>query len=149
MSLQALALPLGKFGKLQVSVNLTLPGVKETTPATVDGRGLEGKNKFPGVQITGVRWNPIENTSLFDEIYDRLIERAEVDRWYDAIVLCVSLFFFTFGYAATRYSEKWNGSYPYTMIPFYVADKALCWAGLWKYPCFAGHIQKLGEDQCS
>lgn len=116
--------------------------------ATVYGYNLLSSNDLPSVHLTGLIWKQADDPSLFAELYDRLMERAEVDRWYDACILCVGLFLFTFGYAFTRYSDKVNGGYPYTMVPFYTADKALCWAGLWMFlvPPFAGNILALSAS---
>lgn len=108
---------------------------------TVYGSGIS-KNELPDIQIPGITWKPAESgSSLFDEMYDRLITRAETDRWYDAVLLSIAVFLTGFGYALTRYSKWVNGKYPNSMIPLYLVDKGFAWTGLWMFIAspFAGN----------
>ena len=68
--------------------------------------------------------------------------RAEVERWYDAAWLSFVVYATGFGYVFTRYSQHVNGSYPDTMIPLYIADKAFGWTALWMMSVapFAGNL---------
>mmetsp|Transcript_24456 Transcript_24456/g.36940 ORF Transcript_24456/g.36940 Transcript_24456/m.36940 type:complete len:375 (-) Transcript_24456:1725-2849(-) len=83
---------------------------------------------------------------MIGEALDRLMTRAEVDRWYDSIYISLGIFLTAFAYAFTRYSEWVNGSYPYTMVPLYIADKAISWTALWMIIVspFAGNVLALG-----
>ena len=104
------------------------------------------RSEIPALQIPGIVWKLPQQSSLLDEVYDRLITRSEVDRWYDAFLLSIAIFIYAFGYAYTRYSEHVNGGYPNTMMPLYVADKGIFCGSLWMlvvYP-FAGDILTTG-----
>jgi len=134
---------------------------KATGVSNLDVAGHEGKMKVaiyggststtsgsevPSINIPGISWSPPHESSLLDEAYDRLICRAEVDRWYDATLLSFAIFVFAFTYAYTRYSEFVNGKYPNTMVPMYIADKGISWVSLWMMVVcpFAGNILTMG-----
>jgi len=104
------------------------------------------RSEIPALQIPGIVWKLPQQSSLLDEVYDRLITRSEVDRWYDAFLLSIAIFIYAFGYAYTRYSEHVNGGYPNTMMPLYVADKGVSWVALWMLVVcpFAGNILTMG-----
>ena len=80
--------------------------------------------------------------TLLGEVADRVITRSEVNRWFDAAWLSFAVYATGFGYAFTRYSQYVNGSYPDTMIPLYIADKAFGWTALWMMSSapFAGNL---------
>ena len=99
------------------------------------------------IKIPGIVWRLPHQSSLLDEVYDRLLIRAQVDRWYDAFLLSLAIFGFSFTYAYTRYSEYVNGDYPNTMVPMYtIMNKGTSWASLWMMVVcpFAGNILTMG-----
>ena len=103
------------------------------------------KGGIPSIGITGIVWKPAIENSLVSEVADRLMIRADVDRWYDATFLGAAVFLFAFAYAFTRYSVWVNGGYDYTMIPLYIMDKAIAWTALWMISVapFAGNLLML------
>lgn len=126
---------------------------KVTGVSSLDAAGHEGKQSatvyssspgiVPSIDIAGIIWEPRHNKNdLLSEVADRLLTRADVDRWYDASFLGLAVLLFGFGYAFTRYSEWVNGDYPYTMMPLYVLDKAIAWTALWMISVspFAGNL---------
>lgn len=126
--------------------NLDVAGHEGRCNAIVYGSGTLQTGQIPTIRIPWITWNQANDPSLLREVYDRLMDRAEVDQWHDACALCLAIFSFTFGYAFTRYSELVNGGYGWTMVPLYISDKALCWAGLWMFLVspFAGNLLALG-----
>lgn len=74
------------------------------------------------------------------------MQRAVVDRWYDGFLLGSACLMFCIAYAIIRYSEKFNGAYPGSMIPMYIIDKGIAWTGLWMMVVspFAGNLLALG-----
>jgi len=129
--------------------NLDVAGHMGQVTVTIYGGSLCSSlsgSEIPGIQIPGIVWKLPQQSSLLDEVYDRLITRSEVDRWYDASLLSLAIFLFTFGYAFTRYSEYVNGNYPNTMVPMYLMNKAVAWTSLWMIiVCpFAGNILTMG-----
>jgi hypothetical protein len=123
--------------KIQGKVKVTIYG---GTSSTSSG------SEVPAIQIPGIVWTLPQQSSLLDEVYDRLMTRSEVDRWYDASLLSLAIFIFSFTYAYTRYSEYVNGAYPDTMVPMYILDKGISWASLWMMVVcpFAGNILTMG-----
>jgi len=59
------------------------------------------------------------------------MERSDVDRWNDGMILGFAIFIFTSIYAIVRYNEYFNGSEPTQQIPMYLLDKSIGWTGLW------------------
>lgn len=59
------------------------------------------------------------------------------------MALCT--FIWAFFYAFVRYHEDFNGKYPWSMVPMYTFDKALCWAALYMmtFAMFAGNVLAL------
>jgi hypothetical protein len=96
----------------------------------------------PALDIPGIVWKPAPKNTLSGEVAARLMTRAEVERWYDAAWLSFAVYATGFGYVFTRYSQHVNGSYPDTMIPLYIADKAFGWTALWMMSAapFAGNL---------
>jgi len=111
--------------------------------AKVYGAGI-AMGEFPKLKITGLRWRTADpgRSDLFAEAYDRIMERSEVDRWYDACLISLAMTLFTCIYAVCRYSEHMNGSYPNSMIPMYILDKGIAWTALWMMVVspFAGNL---------
>jgi hypothetical protein len=99
----------------------------------------------PALDIPGVVWKAADKNTVFAEVVDRLITRSELDRWYDASLLAAVVWLTGFVYAVTRYTEWFNGSYPWTMIPLYLSDKGFGWAALWMMSCapFAGNLLSI------
>ncbi len=97
------------------------------------------------LDIPGLTWKAAENNSLHAEALNRLMTRAEVDRWQDAAYLGLAVFLFGFFYAFTRYSESVNGADPPSMIPLYILNKAISWTALWMISAaaFAGNLLTL------
>lgn len=112
---------------------------------TVYGSGISARDEVPGIKIPGLTWKQADDPSLLSEVYNCMIDRSETDRWWDTCFLSFATLLFAFGYAFTRYSELVNGSYPYTMVPLYITDKAIAWTGLWMFVAapFAGNILAL------
>lgn len=111
--------------------------------AKVYGAGI-AKSKVPKLKIKGLRWDaaPPERQDLYTKARDRIMDRAEVDRWYDGVLLGLAILLYTWCYAVTRYSVTFNGKYPWSMIPMYVTDKAIAWTALWLMVVspFAGNL---------
>jgi len=114
--------------------------------AKVYGAGI-AMGEVPKLKVTGLRWVAAESgrSDLFAEAYDRIMERSEIDRWYDGCILGLAVTLFTCGYAVCRYSEHMNGSYPNSMIPMYILDKGVAWTALWMMVVspFAGNLLAL------
>ena len=96
----------------------------------------------PSLDVPGIVWKSADKSSLINEVFDRLMTRSEVDRWYDSVYVGLAIFLYAFGYAFTRYSELVNGAYSYQMIPLYIVDKAVSWTALWMIVVspFAGNL---------
>ena len=97
------------------------------------------------LDIPGLTWKAAEKNTLHAEALNRLMTRAEVDRWQDAAYLGFAVFLVGFGYAFTRYTEWVNGKYGITMIPLYLVDKGISWTALWMMSAapFAGNLLAL------
>jgi len=127
--------------------------------ASLDVAGTEGTSEglvyaggdyagdIPRLKIPGLHWSaaPKDKADLYGEANVRLMERAEVDRWWDGTWLSLAVFFFTSGYAICRYSVHINGSEPDANIVMYLLDKAFAWTGLWLMVAspFAGNVLAL------
>lgn len=101
--------------------------------AKVYGAGIT-EGEVPKLKINGLRWRCAEagRSDLYAEAYDRFMERSEVDRWYDACLLAVSMTVFTLSfYAIYNYSERIGGNYPKSVSVLFVLDKAIAWTALW------------------
>jgi len=127
---------------------LDVAGIEEPNHdyAKVYGAGIN-KHEVPELRITGLRWQPAlhDRHDLFDEVYDRMMERADMDRWWDALLLGLATFATTASYAVSRYSVSFNGKYPWSMVPLYILDKSVAWTGLWMLIIspFAGNLLAL------
>merc|ERR1711937_7920 len=127
---------------------LDVAGIEEPNHdyAKVYGAGIQ-KHEVPELRISGLRWQPaqFDRHDLFAEVYDRMMERADMDRWWDAGLLGLATFVTTASYAVTRYSVSFNGKYPWSMVPLYILDKSVAWTGLWMLIIspFAGNLLAL------
>ena len=127
--------------------------------ASLDVAGTEGTSKglvyaggdyagdVPRLKIPGLHWEaaPKEKADLYGEAHHRIMERANVDRWWDGTLLGLAVFFFTSAYAICRYSVHINGEEPDANIVMYLLDKSFAWTGLWMMVAspFAGNILAL------
>lgn len=130
---------------------------KITEVGSVDVAGIEGNTNgivygtvpgsVPSIRMPGLSLEPAPPSKgdLFAEAQHRIMERAEVDCWYDGILLSIAMFLFTAMYAILRYSQDVNGSEPNSNIPMYLLDKAYAWTGLWMMVVspFAGNLLAL------
>jgi len=137
-----------KIWKITECGLLDVAGIEEPNHdyAKVYGAGIQ-KYEVPELTIAGLRWQPAQfnRHDLFAEAYDRMMERADMDRWWDAFFLGLATFVATAGYCITRDLEIFNGKYPFSMLPLYVFDKAFAWTGLWMLIIspFAGNLLAL------
>lgn len=134
-----------KVWKITETGSLDVSGNEEPSHdyAKVYGARI-AQGKVPKLKITGLRWWAAETgrSDLYPEAYDRIMERSEVDCWYDGCLVAVAMTLFTCTYAICRYSEHINGSYPNSIIPLYILDKGIAWAALWMMVVspFAGNL---------
>jgi len=122
-----------KVWKITETRSLDVSGNEELSHdyAKVYGAGI-AQGEVPKLTITGLRWwaAVTGRSDLYAEVYDRIIECSEVDRWYDSCLMAVAMTMFTFTHAICRYSEHINGSYPNSMIPLYILDQSVVWTVL-------------------
>jgi len=117
--------------------------VAGSTYAKVYGSAPHGR-KQPNLHIPALTWKFV-SADLLEETRERLNGQARIDMWYDNAVLSVCMLLFCSGWAITRYSEDFNGKYPWKMVPMYILDKAIAWVALWMMVIspFAGNILTL------
>ena len=136
-----------KVWKITEVGSLDVAGTEGTSRGIVYGAGVSD-GEVPRVKMPGLHWvsAPSEKSDLFSEAHLRIMERAEMDRWWDGNVMGLAVFCFTAFYAITRYSVDANGSEPNGNIPMYLLDKAFAWTGLWMMAVspFAGNVLALG-----
>jgi len=136
-----------KVWKITEVASLDVAGTEGTSMGLVYGDGVS-KRELPRLKMPGLLWEraPCEKSDLIGEVYHRLMERAEIDRWYDGFALGIAVFCFTSFYAITRYSKDVNGSEPNEQIVMYLLDKAFAWTGLWMMVVspYAGNMLALG-----
>jgi len=136
-----------KVWKVTEVGSLDVACTEGTRRGLVYGAGIE-EGEVPRIKMPGLHWEsaPREKQDLFGEAHHRIMERAEIDRWYDGNVMGFAVFCFTAFYAITRYSEDVNGSEPNEQIVMYLLDKAFAWTGLWMMAVspFAGNMLALG-----
>jgi len=136
-----------KVWKVTEVASLDVAGTEGTRIGLVYGAGVS-KREVPRVKMPGLVWQraPNEKSDLFGEVHHRIMERAEIDRWYDAFVFGIAMTCFTAFYAICRYSEDVNGAEPNDQIVMYLMDKAFCWTGLWMMVVspYAGNMLALG-----
>jgi len=117
------------------------------TNALVYGKGIE-KGEVPKLTMPGLVWKPAEasKSDLVGEAHNRIMERAEIDRWYDAAILGFVMFCFTSIYAIIRYHENMNGKEPSSNVIMYLLDKGYAWTALWMMVMspMAGNLLALG-----
>ena len=140
--------PTGHFKLWKVSETRSLDVSGNEEPhfdyAKVYGVGI-AEGEVPKLKINGLRWKSADpgRSDLYAEAYDRIMERSEVDRWYDACLLALSITIFTcIFYATCRYSESINSIYPKSVSQVYILDKAIAWTALWMMIVspFAGNL---------
>jgi len=102
------------------------------TEAIVYGNGI-ARGEVPKLTMPGLVWKPAtgSKSDLVGEAHERMMQRAEIDRWYDAAIMGFVMFLFCSTYAIVRYHEKLNGKEPTSNIPMYLLDKGYCWVALW------------------
>lgn len=136
-----------KVWKITEVGSLDVAGTEGTRKGLVYGAGISD-DEVPRVKIPGLHWEPApsEKSDLFSEAHHRIMERAEIDRWYDGNVMGFAVFCFCSFYAITRYSEDVNGAVPNGHIWMYLLDKAFAWTGLWMMAVspFGGNMLALG-----
>jgi len=117
------------------------------TEAIVYGRGI-AKGEVPKLTMPGLVWKPAtgSKSDLVGEAHERMMQRAEIDRWYDATILGFVMFLFCSTYAIVRYHENLNGKEPSSNILMYLLDKGYCWVALWMMVVspMAGNMLALG-----
>jgi len=134
-----------KVWKVSEARSIDVAGIEEpyNDYAKVFGAGIV-EGEVPTLKITGLRWKMAEagRSDLFAEAHDRIMERSELDRFQDAILLSVAMTLFTTVYAVFLHHEGINGKYPSSMMPHYIFDKAIAWTALWMMvvPSFAGNL---------
>ena len=136
-----------KVWKITEVASLDVAGTEGTRRGLVYGAGTS-KGEVPRVKMPGLVWEraPHEKSDLIGEAHHRIMERAEIDRWYDGFALGFAVFCFTAFYAITRYSKDVNGSEPNEQIVMYLLDKAFAWTGLWMMVVspYAGNMLAIG-----
>ena len=108
---------------------MDVANVVGSTFAKVYGSAPHGR-KHPNLDIPGLTWKFV-SADLLAQTRERLDAQARIDMWYDNAVLSVCMLLFCSGWAITRYSEDFNGKYPWKMVPMYILDKAIAWVALW------------------
>lgn len=137
-----------KVWKITEVGSLDVAGTEGTSKAVVYGAGTS-VGKVPKLKMSNLTLvaAPDDSNDLFEEARSRIMERSEIDRWYDGLILSMAMFIFTGTYAICRYHEKLNGSEPTAQIPMYLLDKAFAWTGLWMMVVspFAGNLLAIGS----
>jgi len=117
-----------------------------SSDAFVYGNGISN-GEVPQLMMPGIVWKsaPTAKHDLIGEAHNRMMERAGIDRWWDAAIMGFAMFCFTGTYAIVRYHENINGSEPSSNILMYLLDKGYCWTGLWMMVIspFAGNLLAL------
>jgi len=133
------------YNKVSSKTDLPWTVWKITEVGSLDVAGTEGNSdgmvyknganpeKVPRIKIPNLTFvpAPVESSGLSDEAEDRIMERSDIDRWNDGMILGFAIFIFTSIYAIVRYNEYFNGSEPTEQIPMYLLDKSIGWTGLW------------------
>ena len=127
--------------------SLDVAGTEGTSKGLVYKTG-SSTDKVPKLRMPNLTLvpAPAESNDLFDEARQRIMERSEMDRWYDGLLVGFAVFAFTSVYAIVRYNVNFNGSEPTEQIPMYLLDKSYGWTGLWMMVVspFAGNLLAIG-----
>jgi len=119
-----------------------------SSDALVYGNGIS-RGEVPRLMMPGVVWKtaPCAKYDLVGEAHTRMMERASIDRWYDAALMGFAMFCFTGMYTILRYHENVNGKVPDSNVVMYLLNKAYAWTGLWMMVIspFAGNLLALGS----
>ena len=137
-----------KVWKITQVSSLGIAGTESTSKGLVYGAG-SSTGKVPNLKIPNLTWVPApeESNDLFEEARERIMERSEIDRWYDGVIMGLATFAFAAMYTIVRYHVNVNGSEPTAQIPMYLLDKAFAWTGLWMMVVspFAGNILAISS----
>jgi len=128
--------------------SLDIAGTEGTSRGIVYKAGAS-TDKVPMLKMPNLTLVPApeESNDLYDEARQRIMERSEIDRWYDGMLVGFAVFLFTSVYAIVRYNVNFNGSEPTEQIPMYLLDKSYGWTGLWMMVVspFAGNLLAIGS----